>query len=111
MAAKVKKNDTVQVLTGRAKGSRGKVSRVLPKEEKVVVDGVNIHKRHVKARRPGEQAGIVEFPAPLHISNVALVCAKCDKPTRVGFRILGDGRKVRYCKRCDEVVDQENRNG
>ncbi|MBI3972455.1 MAG: 50S ribosomal protein L24 [Chloroflexi bacterium] len=105
MAAKVRKNDTVQVLAGREKGKQGKVTRVLPKEERVVIDGVNIRKRHVKAKRPGEQAGIVEFPAPLHISNVALVCAKCGRPSRIGFRFLEDGSKVRYCKRCDEVIE------
>jgi large subunit ribosomal protein L24 len=105
MAAKVRKNDTVQVLTGRDRGKQGKVTRVIPKEDRVVIEGVNIRKRHTKPRRAGEQAGIVEFPAPLHVSNVAVVCAKCGRPTRVGFRILGDDTKVRVCKRCDEVIE------
>jgi large subunit ribosomal protein L24 len=105
MAAKVRKNDTVQVIAGRDKGKKGKVTRVIPKEERVVVEGVNIRKRHARARRPGEQGGIIEFPAPLHVSNVAVVCAKCGRPARVGFRILADGTKVRYCKRCDEVIE------
>ena len=105
MAAKVRKNDTVQVLSGREKGKQGKVTRVLPKEDRVVVEGVNIRKRHARARRAGEQGGIVEFPAPLHISSVAVVCAKCGRPTRVGFRVLADGTKVRICKRCDEVIE------
>jgi len=105
VAAKVRKNDTVRVLAGRDKGKQGKVTRVLPKEERVVVEGVNIRKRHARARRPGEQAGIVEFPAPLHVSNVAVVCAKCGRPTRVGFRVLADGTKVRFCKHCDEVIE------
>lgn len=105
MAAKVRKNDTVQVIAGRDKGKQGKVTRVLPMEDRVVVDGLNIRKRHARARRAGEQAGIVEFPAPLHISNVAVVCAKCGRPTRVGFRALSDGTKVRFCKRCDEVIE------
>ena len=105
MAAKVRKNDTVQVLAGRDKGKQGKVTRVIPKEDRVVIEGVNIRKRHTRARRPGEQAGIVEFPAPLHVSNVAVVCAKCGRPTRVGFRLLADGTKVRYCKRCEEVIE------
>ena len=105
MAAKVRKNDTVQVIAGRDKGKQGKVTRVIPDADRVVVDGVNIRKRHARARRPGEQAGIIEFPAPLHVSNVAVVCAKCGKPTRVGFRLLCDGTKVRYCKRCDEVIE------
>ena len=105
MAAKVRKNDTVQVLAGRDKGKQGKVTRVIPKEDRVVIEGVNIRKRHTRARRPGVQAGIVEFPAPLHVSNVAVVCAKCGKPTRVGFRVLSDGTKVRVCKHCDEVIE------
>ena len=111
MAAKVRKNDTVQVLAGREKGKRGKVSRVLAKDDRVVVDGLNLRKRHTRPRRPGEQAGIVEFPAPLHVSDVAVVCPKCGKGTRVGFRILTDGQKVRYCKRCDEVLDQAGSTG
>ena len=105
MAAKVRKNDTVQVLAGREKGKQGKVIRVLPDEDRVVIEGVNIRKRHTKPRRQGEQAGIVEFPAPLHVSNVAVVCSKCGKPARVGFRFLADGTKVRHCKRCDEVIE------
>ena len=105
MAAKVKKNDTVQVIAGRDKGKTGKVTRILTKTERVVVDGINIRKRHTKAQRPGDQAGIVEFPAPLHVSNVGVVCPKCGRATRVGFRTLDDGTKVRVCKRDGEVID------
>src|SRR5688572_14900291 len=104
MAAKVRKNDTVQVLAGRERGKQGKITRVLTKEDRVVVEGLNIRKRHTKPRRQGEQAGIVEFPAPLHVSNVAVVCSKCGKAARVGFRLLADSTKVRFCKRCDEVI-------
>jgi large subunit ribosomal protein L24 len=105
MAAKVRKNDTVQVLAGRERGKQGKITRVLTKEDRVVVEGLNIRKRHTKPRRQGEQAGIVEFPAPIHISNVAVVCGKCGKAARVGFRLLADDTKVRFCKRCDEVIE------
>ncbi|CAA9299666.1 MAG: LSU ribosomal protein L24p (L26e) [uncultured Chloroflexi bacterium] len=105
MSAKVKKNDTVQVLTGRDRGKRGKVTRVIMKDERVVIEGINIRKRHTKAQRPGEQGGIVEFPAPLATSNVNVVCPKCDRPTRVGFRVLEDGKKVRVCRRDGEVID------
>ena len=105
MAARMRKNDTVEVIAGRDKGKRGKVTRVIPQEERVVIDGVNIRKKHVRPRRPGEQGGIVEFPASLHVSNVAVVCAKCGKPTRVGFRFLETGDKVRFCKHCDEVIE------
>lgn len=112
MAAKVRKNDTVQVLSGRERGKQGKVTRVIPKEDRVVIEGVNIRKRHTKARSANEPGGIVEFPAPLHISNVAVVCAKCNRPSRVGFRVLGDGTKVRVCKRCGEVIEGEvSKNG
>ena len=105
MAAKVRKNDTVEVLAGRERGKRGKVMRVIPKEQRVVIEGLNIRKRHTRPRRQGEQGGIVEVPAPLHISNVAVVCVKCGRPARVGFRILADETKVRVCKRCDEVIE------
>jgi len=105
MAAKVRKNDTVQVLSGRDRGKTGKVTRILTKTERVVIDGINIRKRHTRAQRPGEQAGIVEFPAPLHQSKVGVVCPKCGRATRVGFRTLEDGTKVRVCKRDGEVID------
>ena len=95
----------VLVLVGKNKGKRGRVHRVLLKEQRVVVEGVNIVKRHLKPRGTARQAGIVEQEAPIHVSNVKLVCSKCDKPTRVGFQFLEDGRKVRYCKRCHETVE------
>jgi large subunit ribosomal protein L24 len=104
MAAKVRKNDTVEVLSGRDRGKRGKVLRVIPKAERVVVEGVNIRKRHMRPRQGAEQGGIVEFPAPLHVSNVGVVCPRCGEPRRLGFRLLADGTKVRHCKRCDEVI-------
>ena len=107
MAAKIRKNDTVQVLAGRERGKQGKVSRVLPTAGRVVIEGVNLRKRHTRPRRQGEQAGIVEFPAPLDLSNVAVVCPKCAKGTRVGFRFLESGAKVRICKRCDETLDSD----
>ena len=105
MAAKVRKNDTVQVLAGRDRGKQGKVTRVLTKEDRAVVEGINIRKRHTKPRSATEQGGIVEFPAPLHVSNLGVVCPKCGKATRVGFRTLEDGTKVRVCKRDGEVID------
>jgi large subunit ribosomal protein L24 len=105
MAAKVRKNDTVQVLAGRDRGKQGKVTRVLTKEDRAVVEGINIRKRHTKPRTQTEQGGIVEFPAPLHVSNLGVVCPKCGKATRVGFRTLEDGTKVRVCKRDGEVID------
>ncbi len=101
---KIKRDDTVLVIAGKDRGKTGKVHRVLPREGKVVVAGVNIVKRHTKPRGAARQAGIIEREAPLHASKVALICTRCNKPTRVGYRLLGDGSKARYCKRCDEVI-------
>jgi large subunit ribosomal protein L24 len=101
----IRREDNVLVIAGRERGKTGKVRQVLPEKERVVVEGVNIVKRHMKPRSTtARQAGIIEKEAPLHVSNVALLCPKCDKPTRVGHRFLPDGTKVRYCKRCGEQV-------
>ena len=101
---KIKKGDKVIVLTGREKGKTGEVVRVLRKEDRVLVQGVNLIKRHT---RPSQVSagGIIEKEAPLHISNVAHVDPKGDKPTRVGFRVEKDGRKVRFAKRSGEAID------
>ena len=102
---KVRRDDTVQVLAGKDKGKRGKVREVRPDDQRIVVADVNVVKRHMKpGRSRARQAGIVEIEAPLAISNVAVVCTKCDRPTRVGARILDDGSKVRFCKKCGEVI-------
>lgn len=101
---RIRKDDTVLVIAGRDKGKKGKVHRVFPAEQRLLVSGVNIVKRHTKPRGIARQAGIIEQEAPLHISNVALLCSKCNKPTRVGYRITGDGAKVRVCKRCGELI-------
>jgi large subunit ribosomal protein L24 len=105
---RIKKGDTVQVIAGKDLGERGEVLAVLPKEDRVVVNGVNIAKKHQKARQVGNQqipAQIVEFNAPLHLSNVMLVCPNCNEATRVGYRYTDDGRKTRFCKKCDGNVD------
>ena len=101
----IRKNDTVLVTSGKDRGKQGKVRQVLPHEGRVIVEGANIAKRHVKARGTTRQAGIVEQEAPLHLSNVNLVCTKCHKPTRVGARVLEDGTRVRLCRKCGEVID------
>ncbi|MBI4497422.1 MAG: 50S ribosomal protein L24 [Chloroflexi bacterium] len=103
--AKIRRNDTVFVLTGKDRGKRGKVQQVLPKEQRVLVEGINVVKRHVKPRPPVVQGGIVSQERPIHISNVALLCPHCGKPTRAGFRFLEDGTKVRFCKQCSQVID------
>jgi large subunit ribosomal protein L24 len=102
---KIRKNDTVTVIAGKDSGKKGKVRRVLPKEDRVIVEGLNMIKRHSRARRAARQAGIIELESPIHISNVMLLCNKCGKATRVGFRVLADGKKVRICRSCKEVID------
>ncbi len=103
MAAKIKKGDRVIVLAGKSKGQEGSVLRVFPKEERVLVEGVNIVQRHTRASQADPQGGIKNKEAPLHISNVAIAGAD-GRPTRVGFRMEGD-RKVRFAKRSGEALD------
>ena len=97
---KIKKGDKVQVLTGKDRGAKGEVTRVLPTSGKVIVDGVNVAKKHQKATRATMQGGIIDKDMPLPVANVALICTSCGKPTRVGYKIDGDGTKVRVCKKC-----------
>ncbi|WP_431856126.1 50S ribosomal protein L24 [Azospirillum sp.] len=104
MAQKIKTKDKVVVLSGKDKGKTGEVVKVLPKEERVVVAGVNVVKKHTRPSARS-QGGIVEVEAPIHVSNVAHVDPKDGKPTRVGFKVLEDGRKVRVAKRSGETID------
>jgi large subunit ribosomal protein L24 len=106
MAAKVKKGDHVVVLAGRDKGKQGEVLKVFPTESRVVVQGVMLVKRHQKASPRNPEGGIVSKEASIDISNVAHLDPKDGKPTRVGFKSLEDGRKVRYAKRSGEVIDR-----
>jgi large subunit ribosomal protein L24 len=105
MAAKIKKGDKVIVITGRDKGRRGEVVRVIPREARVVVSGINLVKRHQRATQADPQGGIKTFEAPMHVSNVAHVDPRDGKPTRVGFRTDDAGRKVRFAKRSGEAID------
>ncbi|MBM2826103.1 MAG: ribosomal protein [Dehalococcoidia bacterium] len=105
MAAKIRRNDTVVVTAGKDRGKQGRVARVMPKDERLVVEGVNMIKRHSRPRGLTQQGGIIEREAPIHVSNVMYLCASCSKPTRIGFKFLETGAKVRFCKRCGEVVD------
>jgi large subunit ribosomal protein L24 len=105
MAAKIRKGDRVEVISGADKGKRGEVLRVIPKENRAVVQGVAIAKRHMKPRGMGQPGGIIEKEAAVHLSNLMLVDPKSDKPTRVGFKILEDGRKVRVARVSGEVID------
>lgn len=106
--AKIKKGDTVEVVSGNDRLLRGTVQWVFPKDNRVVVSGINVVKKHQRPMRAGRgqiQPGVIEFEAPVHISNVMLVCPRCDERTRVGYTRLEDGSKVRVCKRCKEVID------
>ena len=103
----IRKNDSVLVMAGRDRGKRGRVLRIIPASNRVVVEGVNFVKRHTKPN-PGKniKGGIVEREASLHASNVQLVCPECGAATRIGRQVLGDGRKVRICRKCEGVVDK-----
>ena len=99
----IRSGDTVMVIAGRDRGKRGQVQRVLASEQRLVVAGVNTLKRHTRAGVRGNvQGGIVDFDAPLHYSNVLLVCSRCDKPTRIGHGVGSDGSRVIVCRRCGE---------
>ena len=104
MAAKIKKGDRVVVLTGRDSGKAGEVVQVMPKDEKALVRGVNMVKRHQK-QSMNQEGGIISKEAPIHLSNLAVADPKDGKPTRVGFRVLEDGRKVRFAKRSGDLID------
>ena len=100
---KIKKGDTVKVLSGNDKGKTGEVLEIIPKTEKMIVKGVNIKKKHVKPRRQGEEGGIIPREFPIHASKVAVVCPKCGKAARIGFEVDGD-KKVRVCKKCGAKI-------
>lgn len=105
MGLRIKKGDTAIVLSGKNKGKKGRVLAVLPSKQGVIIEGLNIIKRHTKPSKKYAQGGIIEKEAPMHISNVMLICPKCSKPTRIGNVIFDDGKKLRICKKCKEVID------
>lgn len=105
----IKKNDKVKILTGKDKGKTGKILQVLPKEGKVSIEGLNLLIKHLRPQREGEKGQRIEFPAFINVSNVALVCPKCGKPSRVGHKVVkGEGKKdkkFRVCKKCQEIIE------
>ena len=101
----VKKNDTVMVTVGKDKGKTGKVLRINQKKDRLIVEKVNVIKRHVKASQK-TKGGIMERESPISVSNVMIYCEKCSKPVRVGKKVLEDGKKVRFCRKCEEVLDK-----
>ena len=107
LATPIRRNDNVVVITGKDRGKRGRVLKVVPSTNRLVVEGVNFIKRHTKPNPQRQvKGGVVEREAPLHASNVQIVCPECSKPTRLGRKILADGRKVRICRKCEGVVDK-----
>ncbi|MBU0683781.1 MAG: 50S ribosomal protein L24 [Candidatus Omnitrophica bacterium] len=100
----IKKNDTVKVLAGKDKGKTGKVLRVYPKKNRAIIQGINFTKKHVKRSRQDEQGGIIQREASINLSNLAVVCKGCNQSARIGKDILNDESKVRYCKKCKEVL-------
>ncbi len=101
----VKKDDLVMIIAGKEKGKSGKVLRVIPEKGRVLVENLNLMKRHTRPSQANQAGGIIEKEAPIDLSNVQLVCSACNKPARTGMRVLEDGTKTRFCKKCNEIVN------
>jgi large subunit ribosomal protein L24 len=106
MRAQIRKNDTVMVIAGRDRGKTGKVVRVLPEKSRAVVERLNMVKRHSRSRGPQSPQGIVEKEAPIHLSNLMILCDRCNRPVRMGKKHLDDGGSVRICRSCKEQLDR-----
>jgi len=102
---KIRKDDTVLVIAGKDKGKKGKVRFAYPRDKRVLIEGINFIKKHTRPVHQARQAGIIQREAPINVSNVVLLCGKCNKPTRVGYRFLEGEKKVRICRVCNEVID------
>jgi large subunit ribosomal protein L24 len=100
---KIKKGDTVLIISGKDRGRTGRVIRVLPKEEGILIEGINLKKKHVRPKRTGEKGQIIEIPSPLDISNIKILCPKCGKAVRVGYKVEA-GKKMRVCKKCGQEI-------
>ncbi|MEE8317986.1 MAG: 50S ribosomal protein L24 [Candidatus Omnitrophota bacterium] len=105
MGLGIKKNDTVQVISGDEKGKKGRVLSMLSKDDRIIVEGINMIKRHMKPSKKYSQGGIIEKEASVERSNIMLVCPKCDKPTKIGNKMLENEKKIRLCKKCGEVIE------
>ncbi len=103
----VHREDTVLILTGKDRGKKGRVIRLFTKTEKALVEKINMVKRHTRPTQQMPQGGILEKEAPVAVSNLQVVCGKCQKPTRVAHKVLANGNKVRACKKCGEIMDKE----
>jgi large subunit ribosomal protein L24 len=102
----VKKGDTVVVITGKSEGKKGKVLSVDPDKQRVLIEGINMVKRHTKPSKNMQRGGIIQKESPIASSNVMVFCSRCNKPTRIGKKVLDNGSKVRACKKCGEVLDK-----
>jgi len=100
---KIKKGDTVLLITGKDKGKKGKVLQSLPSKNKIVAENLNLRKKHVKPKKSGEKGQIIEFPTPFNVSNASLICPKCSKPSRIGY-LIENGKKFRFCKKCKSKI-------
>jgi len=100
---KIRKGDTVLTISGKDRGKKAKVIEVLPKKGKVIVEGVNLRKKHIRPKKSGDKGQIVTVPAPLDVSNVKLICSKCGKPVKIGYKVEGK-RKYRICKKCGQEI-------
>lgn len=100
---KIKKDDTVLIISGKYRGKTGKILRAFPKERKILVEGVNLVKKHQKPRRAGEKGQVIQMPSSINVSNVKIVCSKCGKPTRVGYKTI-EKNKFRVCKKCGQEI-------
>ena len=100
---RIKKGNTVLIISGKDKGKKGKILEVLSKEGKILVEGVNLMKKHQKPKKTGEKGQIIQLPKPIDVSNVKLICLKCGKPTRIGYRIV-EKKKYRTCKKCGQEI-------
>lgn len=101
----IRKNDSVMVIAGKERGKTGKVLRVLPEKNAVIIERISIVKRHTKPRGPQQIGGIVEKEAAINASNIMMMCDKCNAPVRIGHKELSDGKKIRICRRCNEALD------
>jgi large subunit ribosomal protein L24 len=102
----IKKNDLVMVISGKEKGKSGRVLKVLPEKEKALIEKINFIKKHSRPHGQQRRGGIIEREAPLHLSNVMLLCEKCNKPVRIGHRIVEGSKKARFCRKCEEIFDK-----
>ena len=105
MALKLRKNDNVMIIAGKERGTTGKILKVLSEKDRAIIERLNLVKRHTKPRGPQQPGGILEKEASIHVSNLILMCDRCNAPIRFGHKVLGDGKKVRICRRCGETID------